>query len=81
MRIEDLVEFKTRPLPPGRYYVNETQLRHYFIMTTQAIIYTRFSPRPKVRDPKDPKRFKECTSIREQERRCSRYCEQKGYQG
>ena len=41
-------------------------------MTTQAIIYTRFSPRPNA---------KECTSIREQERRCFRYCEQKGYQG
>ena len=70
MKIEDLVEFKTRPLPPGRYYVNETQLRHYFIMTTQAIIYTRFSPRPNA---------KECTSSEKQANRCKAYCRQKGY--
>ena len=39
-------------------------------MTTQAIIYTRFSPRPNAR---------ECDSCEKQEERCRAYCEQKGY--
>jgi len=39
-------------------------------MTKQAIIYTRFSPRPNAR---------ECDSCEKQEERCWAYCEQKGY--
>ncbi len=39
-------------------------------MTTQAIIYTRFSPRPKAN---------ECTSNEKQFERCRNYCERKEY--
>lgn len=39
-------------------------------MTTQAIIYTRFSPRPNAA---------ECTSNEEQEERCKQYCNKKEY--
>lgn len=39
-------------------------------MTTQAIIYTRFSPRPKA---------DECKSNEKQEERCLKYCKHKGY--
>ena len=72
MKIEDLVEFKTRPLPPGRYCISggHCYKGRYFIMTTQAIIYTRFSPRPKAAD---------CTSNEKQFERCRNYCERKEY--
>ncbi len=67
MRPEDLVEFKTRPLPPGHYY---TTGERYYTMTTQAIIYTRFSPRPNA---------DECKSNEKQLERCMAYRRQKGY--
>lgn len=38
---------------------------------TQAIIYTRFSPRPNA---------KECDSCEKQEERCWNYCDQQGYE-